>query len=60
MSWTCLATPGLPALAVSVFVYRDVRPAADPGACATGAMRHDVGLSDLALLSRSCPTATLR
>jgi hypothetical protein len=43
-----------------VCVCLPVRSADDLGACATGDMRHDMGLSDLALLSRSCPIATLR
>lgn len=41
---------GLPAIQVHAL----------PGPCATGAMRHNVSLSDLALLSRSRPAATLR
>ena len=60
MSRTCLAPLGLPPLAVSVLVCRDGRYAGFPSACSTGVMRHDVGLRDLALLSRSCPTAMLR
>ena len=48
MSRTCFGTPGLPPLAVSVFVCRDVRSAFVPNACATGTMRHNVGFGDLA------------